>query len=75
MIISSIIYSKKLLDIHKLYALDSPTRVWAEDLFTAPEVGALEAYERRKYRRAYERQRAIESLAYIGILGLLFWGL
>ena len=75
MIISSIIYSKKMLDIHKLYALDSPTRVWSEDLFTVAEVGALEWYERRKLRREYERNRAIESLAYIGISGLLFWGL
>lgn len=75
MIISSIIYSKKLLDINKRYGLDSPERVKAESTYGLESVGVVEDYTRRKYRREYERNRALESLAYIGILGLLFCGL
>lgn len=75
MIISGIIYSYKLLDIHKRYALDSPTRVWAEGLFTVDYIRDLETWERRRALKDYGRNRAIESVLYIGILGLLFWAL
>lgn len=75
MIISSIIYSKKLLDIHNRYALDSPERVVAEGIYGLKVLDVVEQYTRRKARRDYARQRAMESVVYIGIFALLFWGL
>lgn len=69
MIISGIIYSRKLIDINKRYAIDSPTRVWAEDLFSVDYIRDLDTWERRQALKEYGRNRAIESVLYIVILG------
>ena len=69
MIISSIIYSKKLLDIHKRYSVDSPDRVRAEGIYSLESIRTVELYTRRKALKEYGRNRTIESLAYIVILG------
>ena len=69
MIISGIIYSRKLIDINKRYAIDSQDRVRAESIYSLESIRTVELYTRRKALKEYGRNRAIESLAYIVILG------